>query len=116
MGHGIERRSGTDRLRRRESGIGGPACTVATVGKMEGQLGELVRILTTVTLGTNLLEHAVIDVEDLAARIEKLYRQPDLAKQYSDAGLEFARSLRWETLVPQWLQVISSAAGVEISP
>src|SRR5438270_5152767 len=45
MGHGLQRRSGTDRLRCRELGVGGPACAVATVGKVEGQLGELVRIL-----------------------------------------------------------------------
>jgi glycosyltransferase involved in cell wall biosynthesis len=36
--------------------------------------GELVRVLTLVTAGINLIEHAVIDVDDLAARIEKLYR------------------------------------------
>ena len=45
MVHGLARSSGTDRLRRRELGVGGPAYTVATVGKVEGQLGELMRIL-----------------------------------------------------------------------
>ena len=76
--------------------------------------GELVRILTTTTVGANLIEHAVIDVEDLAASIEKLYRNPDLCRQYAEAGLAFARSLSRDALMPQWLQLISLAAGVEL--
>jgi len=76
--------------------------------------GELVRILTTTTVGANLIEHAVIDVDDLAACVEKLYRNPALAKQYSEAGLAFARSLCWDNLMPQWLQVIRAAAGAEV--
>ena len=75
--------------------------------------GELVRILTTVTVGANLIEHAVIDVEDLARCIEKLYRNPKLAKQYSDTGLAFARSLNWESLTVLWLQLIRSTTGRE---
>ena len=69
--------------------------------------GELVRILTTVTVGANLIEHAVIDVDDLAACIEKLYRNPELGRQYAEAGLAFARSLSWESLMPKWLQLIN---------
>ena len=69
--------------------------------------GELVRVLTTVTVGANLIEHAVIDVDDLAACIEKLYRNPELGRQYAEAGLAFARSLSWESLMPKWLQLIN---------
>jgi hypothetical protein len=76
--------------------------------------GELVRILTTVTAGANLIEQAVIDVDDLAARIEKLYRDPALLREYSEAGRRFAESLHWDTLVPQWLQVIGAVAEVEL--
>jgi glycosyltransferase involved in cell wall biosynthesis len=74
--------------------------------------GELVRILTTVAAGTNLIEQAVIDVEDLAACIEKLYRNPNLAKQHADAGLAFARTLTWDSLIPKWLELIRATAGV----
>src|SRR5439155_9111745 len=77
--------------------------------------GELVRILTTVTVGANLIEHAVIDVEHLAACIEKLYRNSGLGRQYAEAGLAFARSLSWESLVPKWLELISSATGSDVA-
>jgi glycosyltransferase involved in cell wall biosynthesis len=77
--------------------------------------GELVRILATVTAGANLIEHAVIDVEHLADCIEKLYCDPALVSQYSKAGLAFAKSLTWDSLMPQWLQLIGSTAGVELS-
>src|SRR6266571_3148172 len=45
MGHGLAGSGGAHRLCRRELGVGGPARTVATVGKVEGQLGELSRVL-----------------------------------------------------------------------
>jgi glycosyltransferase involved in cell wall biosynthesis len=77
--------------------------------------GELVRVLTTTTVGANLIEHAVIDVEHLAACVEKLYRNPGLAKEYSEAGLAFARSLSWDKLMPQWLQLVGSTAGSALS-
>ncbi|MCI0748442.1 MAG: glycosyltransferase family 4 protein [Verrucomicrobia subdivision 3 bacterium] len=76
--------------------------------------GELVRILTTVCAGTNLIEHAVLDVADLAARIEKLYHNPKLANQYAQEGLEFARELTWDGLMPKWLALIATTAGVDV--
>ena len=77
--------------------------------------GELVRMLTTVTAGTNLIEQAVIDVEHLSSCIEKLYRTPKLARQHAEAGLAFARDLTWASLMPKWLQLISSTTGTELS-
>jgi glycosyltransferase involved in cell wall biosynthesis len=77
--------------------------------------GELVRILTTVTAGTNLIEHAVIDVEDLANCIEKLHHNPALAKQHAAAGLAFARTLTWDSLMPKWLQLMRSTTGIDLN-
>jgi glycosyltransferase involved in cell wall biosynthesis len=82
------------------------ACSELVSGR-----GELVRTLTTVTVGMNLIEHAVIDVEDLAACIEKLYRNPELARQYAETGLRFARSLNWDQQMPRWLQLIGAAVA-----
>ena len=77
--------------------------------------GELVRLLTTVTMGVNLIEHAVLDVEDLAGRIERLCRDPELVRQYSVAGRVFAESLSWDDLIPQWIELIRSAAGAGVA-
>ena len=68
--------------------------------------GELVKVITTVTMGVNLIEHAVIDGEDLAGRIEKLYRDPGLVMHYATAGRAFAQTLSWDVLIPQWLHLI----------
>jgi glycosyltransferase involved in cell wall biosynthesis len=73
--------------------------------------GERVRVLTTVTAGTNLIEQAIIDVEDLAACIEKIHLNPALARKHAEAGLNFARTLTWDRLVPKWLELIHSALG-----
>ena len=59
----------------------------------------------------NLVEHAIIDVEDLARCIEKLYRNSELREQYAVAGRQFAESLSWDLLIPQWLDVLSQATG-----
>ena len=82
------------------------ACTELVRGR-----GELVKILTTMTVGTNLVEHAIIDVEDLARCIEKLYRNSELREQYAVAGRQFAESLSWDLLIPQWLDVLSQVTG-----
>ncbi len=83
--------------------------------ELVGGRGELVRVLTTVTAGANLIEHAVIDVDDLADCIEKLYLNPKLARQHAEAGLAFARTLTWDSLVPKWLQLIGSVAGADLN-
>jgi len=86
------------------------ACTELVRGR-----GELVRVLDTMTVGTNLLEHALIDTADLADCIERLYRSPELVRQHAAAGVEFARCLDWDRLIPQWTRVIKLAAGASSS-
>lgn len=73
--------------------------------------GELARVLTTLTTGTNLVEHAIVDVEDLAARIEHCHRNPGLMEQYSRTGRAFAETLSWDRLIPCWVNLIESVAG-----
>lgn len=43
------------------------ATNYSACSELVGGRGELVKILATVPAGTNLIEHAVIDVEDMAA-------------------------------------------------
>lgn len=81
------------------------ACTELVSGR-----GELIRPITTMTMGTNLIEQAIINVDELARQIGVLYREPERIRQYSEAGLKFARTLDWEALVPEWLEVIRLAS------
>jgi len=60
------------------------ACTELVRGR-----GELVRVLDT--MPSEPTEHALIDTADLADCIERLYRGPELVRQYAAAGVEFAR-------------------------
>ncbi len=82
------------------------ACTELLQGR-----GELIKILTTVTAGTNLIEQAVIDVDDIAACIDRVHRNPDLAKERSAAGRTFAETLAWDNLVPKWVDLIRSCVS-----
>ena len=81
--------------------------------ELVSQHGELVRVAAMLTMGTNVMEYAVIDVEDLARCIKKLYLNPELVRSYGRAGRIFAETLSWDNLMPKWLEVISLASGVE---
>jgi glycosyltransferase involved in cell wall biosynthesis len=85
------------------------ACTELVRGR-----GELARVLTTVTTGANLIEQAIVDVDDLGACIEKLYGDPKLTREYGAAAREFAEGLAWDKLIPQWLEVIRLATGADV--
>ncbi len=73
--------------------------------------GELVKVLTTLTVGTNLIEQAIIDVDDLANRIERLHGNPNLLAEYGRQGRAFAESLLWERIMPRWEEVIGLATS-----
>lgn len=73
--------------------------------------GELVKVSAMLTMGTNLIEQAVIDTEDLARCLEKLYLDKDLIKTYGRAGRSFAQTLSWDLILPKWLEVIELTTG-----
>ncbi len=86
------------------------ACPELVAGR-----GELVRVLTTVISAGNILEQAIVDVDDLGRCIEKLYLSPALREEHGRAGRMFAETLSWDRLMPQWLEVLSSASGVDLA-
>ncbi|HAM71146.1 MAG TPA: hypothetical protein DCM86_05840 [Verrucomicrobiales bacterium] len=73
--------------------------------------GELARVAAMLTVGTNLIEHAIVDVDDLAACIERLYLDPERLRSHGRAGRAFAETLAWDNLLPQWLRVIGMVSG-----
>ena len=95
------------------AGVPVVATDCSACSELVRERGALVRPATTLTMGTNLIEQAIIDVDDLAAQIEGLVRDPARVREYSAAGLEFARSLSWEVLLPEWIKVVELASGVD---
>ena len=77
--------------------------------------GELARVQTTVISIGNILEQAIVDVDDLARCIEKLYLAPELRDEYGRAGRAFAETLSWDRLMPEWFEMLSSASGVDLT-
>lgn len=77
------------------SGVSVAATDHSACTELLWRRGELITILTTVTAGTNLIEQAVIHEDAIAASIEKLYRNPDLANEYSKTGRDFVETLSW---------------------
>jgi len=83
------------------------ACTELVQGR-----GALVRPITKLTMGTNLIEQAIIDVEDLTEQLAQLQHDPARLQRYATAGQTFARTLDWDALMPQWLQVVGLVCGL----
>ena len=54
----------------------------------------------------------IINVEDLAEQLAQLQQDPEKRQRYAVAGQAFARTLNWDELMPQWLQVIGLVCGV----
>jgi glycosyltransferase involved in cell wall biosynthesis len=74
--------------------------------------GELAKVQTFLTMGTNLIEQAVVDVDDLASCIIRLYQDKDRMAGYREAGLRFAATLNWAKLIPSWVQILTTFRGV----
>ena len=68
--------------------------------------GELARVGAMITMGSNIMEYAVVDSDDLASCIDRLSKTPDAVRQYSAAARAFAVTLAWDRLLPRWVEVI----------
>jgi glycosyltransferase involved in cell wall biosynthesis len=68
---------------------------------LEGR-GELIAVKEFLTAGRHNIEYAIPDIDDLVAKLNLLYSQPELRKQHSKAGLEYARTLDWDEIVKRW--------------
>lgn len=93
------------------AGVPVVATDYSAIPELVSGRGELVNVATTVTMGTNLVEQAFIDVDHLAVCIERLYHNPALIRTYGEAGRAFAGTLAWENLLPKWVELIRLALG-----
>jgi glycosyltransferase involved in cell wall biosynthesis len=98
------------------AGVPVVATDYSAIPELVSGRGELVKVLTTLTMGTNLVEQAIIDVDDLAECIAKLHQDPELIRTYGQSGRDFAKTLAWQNLMPKWLEVIRLASGMELNP
>ena len=96
------------------AGVPVVATDCSACSELVNERGELVAVKTSITLGTNLLQQSIVDVEDLAACIEKLYLSSSLRNQYGHAGRTFAEGLTWDRVFLQWLDVLSATSGVDL--
>jgi len=79
------------------------ACVELVTGR-----GELIAVKEFTTAGRYNLEQALPDVEDLVAKLEGLYLDPDRRQAHRQSGLAFTRQLRWEPRIEEWVTILSS--------
>jgi glycosyltransferase involved in cell wall biosynthesis len=77
---------------------------------LEGR-GELIKVKEFLTAGRHNIEYAIPDIDDLVAKLDLLYTQPDLRKKHSKSGLEFARTLDWDEIVKSWDSLLMNVAS-----
>lgn len=81
----------------------------ACVELVEGR-GELIKVKELLTIGRYNIEQAIADTNDLVEKLNRLYTDEPLRAQHSQHGLEFARTLSWESVTKQWDQLLSKAS------
>lgn len=77
---------------------------------LEGR-GELIKVKEFLTAGKHNIEYAIPDIADLTAKLELLYREPNLRRHHSDLGLEFARTLDWTEILKSWDELLTRVAS-----
>lgn len=68
--------------------------------------GELIAVKEFLTMGRVNIDHAVINVDDLTAKLVKLANDPALRERYARDGRAFAETLDWDRIMPQWLELL----------
>jgi glycosyltransferase involved in cell wall biosynthesis len=76
---------------------------------LEGR-GELIKVKEFLTAGRYNIEYAIPDIDDLVAKLNLLYAQPDLRKQHGQSGREFARTLDWDEIIKIWDSFLTKVA------
>ena len=82
------------------------ACTELVQGR-----GALIKVKELVTMGVNNVDQAIADEDDLVEKLERLYRDAALRETYGRLGREFAESLTWDSLLPEWTELIDATAN-----
>lgn len=71
--------------------------------------GEPVKV-ATFSEGVHVIKRAIVDVNDMALKFEKLYQDKILRKAYSDKCLKFVEDYDWSRkIIPQWKKVIEAS-------
>ncbi|MFH1587519.1 MAG: glycosyltransferase family 4 protein [Candidatus Diapherotrites archaeon] len=77
-----------------------------TAKELIGGRGELAKIQAWVTANNNV-EMGLVDVEDMAAKMNYLYENEDVRGKYSKNGRKFAEEMDWKNIVPQWEKLLA---------
>lgn len=72
--------------------------------------GELIAVEAFFPVGRNTVEHALPSADDLAAKLALLHGDPARRERHARAGLDFARELGWERLMPKWGELLERFA------
>ncbi len=72
---------------------------------VEGR-GELVKVKTTIT-GPFNMERAIVDIDVFAKKLELLYQNDVLMKEYSKKSIEFAKKYSWDNIIKEWNKIIT---------
>jgi glycosyltransferase involved in cell wall biosynthesis len=68
----------------------------------DGKCGESAKLLGEIT-GSWMVERGIMDCEDAASKIEKLYKNPVLSKKYGSVGREkVLKFYNWDKVIDDW--------------
>jgi len=73
--------------------------------------GELVRVKEWITMPWDNADYALLDVDDLVAKLRELYHDRDLRQQYAQGGRAFALTMTWDRCAAEWAALIDGAVS-----
>ncbi len=81
------------------------------VSEMVGGRGELIQIISTLTVPPHNFEAGLVDADKLASALERLYENPGLRSKYARLGRKYAEGLTWDKSAECWESLLRETVG-----
>lgn len=75
-----------------------------------GSGGQTIKAAATIVLSNDNTQYFVADWRDLAAKLNRLYADPELIRRYGQAGRKSALLLDWSRIIPRWIRILDTLA------
>ena len=78
----------------------------------DGQCGEVVKVAAEITGGWNV-ERAIMDDNDCADKLNKLYNDKELRRKYGEVGRKkIVEKYSWDVITPMWDKLFREAIKI----
>jgi glycosyltransferase involved in cell wall biosynthesis len=92
------------------AGVPVAATDCSAVTELLESRGELIAPKCFITMPWDCAEYAIADESDLLCRLERLYDDADLRREYTRKGRELAEEMTWDRAASLWMEVLAGSS------